>query len=129
MKESSPSPHTRLYPVGVVTETAHLAEECYMYFSAYCVLWACVVNKAVRARPWWIIKYIITEKIKKCIEIQEKCQALEKEQDVLKSLEKFFLSKSTWIEFGSVWFYGISTIVGYLMPNQVYSYILDIYDL
>ena len=32
-------------------------------------------------------------------------------------------------EFFLVWFYGISTIVGYLMSNQVYSYILDIYDL
>ena len=31
--------------------------------------------------------------------------------------------------FGLVWFYGISTIVGYLMPNPVYTYILDIYDL
>ena len=28
-----------------------------------------------------------------------------------------------------VWFYGISTIVSYLMPNPVYTYILDIYDL
>ena len=28
-----------------------------------------------------------------------------------------------------VWFYGISTIVGYLMPNSLYTYILDIYDL
>ena len=25
-------------------------------------------------------------------------------------------------------FYGISTVVGYLMPNPVYTYILDIYD-
>ena len=25
-----------------------------------------------------------------------------------------------------VWFYGISTIVGYLMPNPLYTYILDI---
>ena len=25
--------------------------------------------------------------------------------------------------------YGISTIVGYLMPNPLYTYILDIYDL
>ena len=24
------------------------------------------------------------------------------------------------------WFYGISTIVGYLMPNPVFTYILDI---
>ena len=31
--------------------------------------------------------------------------------------------------FGLVWFYGISTIVGYLMPNPLYTYILDIYDL
>ena len=30
---------------------------------------------------------------------------------------------------GLVWFYGISTRVGYLMPNPIYSYILDIYDL
>ena len=28
-----------------------------------------------------------------------------------------------------VWFYGIFTIVGYLMPNLVYTYILDIYGL
>ena len=28
-----------------------------------------------------------------------------------------------------VWFYGISTIVGYLMPNPAFTYILDIYDL
>ena len=27
------------------------------------------------------------------------------------------------------WFYGISTIVGYLMPNPVYRYISDTYDL
>ena len=33
--------------------------------------------------------------------------------------------------FGLVWFgfYGIPTIVGYLKPNPVYTYILDIYDL
>ena len=28
-----------------------------------------------------------------------------------------------------VWFYGISTIVGYLMPNLFYTYVLNIYDL
>ena len=28
-----------------------------------------------------------------------------------------------------VWFYGISTIVGYLMPNPIFTYILNIYDL
>ena len=27
------------------------------------------------------------------------------------------------------WFYGISTIVGYLMPNPLYTYIINIYDL
>ena len=32
-------------------------------------------------------------------------------------------------QFGLVGFYGISTIVGYLMPNPLYTYILDIYDL
>ena len=30
--------------------------------------------------------------------------------------------------FGLVWFYSISTIVGYLMPNPFYTYILNIYD-
>ena len=34
-----------------------------------------------------------------------------------------------YIWFGLVGFYGISTIAGYLMPNLVYTYILDIYDL
>ena len=28
-----------------------------------------------------------------------------------------------------VWFYGILTIVGHLMPNYVYIYILNIYDI
>ena len=28
-----------------------------------------------------------------------------------------------------VLFYGIATIVGYLMPNPLYTYILNIYDL
>ena len=31
--------------------------------------------------------------------------------------------------FGLVEFYGISTIVGYLMPNPLYTYILNIKDL
>ena len=31
--------------------------------------------------------------------------------------------------FGLVGFYDISTSVGYLMPNPVYTYILNIYDL
>ena len=34
-----------------------------------------------------------------------------------------------YIGFGLVWFYGISTIVGYLIPNPLYKYILNIYDL
>ncbi len=34
-----------------------------------------------------------------------------------------------YIGFGLVGFYGISTIVGYLMPNSIYTYILDIYYL
>ena len=34
-----------------------------------------------------------------------------------------------YIRFGLVGFYGISTIVDYLMPNPLYTYILDIYDL
>ena len=31
--------------------------------------------------------------------------------------------------FGLIWFYGISTIVGYLMSNPLYTYILSTYDL
>ena len=34
-----------------------------------------------------------------------------------------------YIWFGLVWFYGISTIVGYFMPNPVYTYISNMYDL
>ena len=28
-----------------------------------------------------------------------------------------------------IWFYGISTLVGYLMPNPLYTCVLNIYDL
>ena len=34
-----------------------------------------------------------------------------------------------YIGFGLVGFYGISTIVGYLMPNPLYTYILNVYNL
>ena len=34
-----------------------------------------------------------------------------------------------YVGLGLVGFYGISTIVGYLMINPLYTYILDIYDL
>ena len=30
--------------------------------------------------------------------------------------------------FGLVWFYGISTIIGYLMPNPFYTHVLNIYS-
>ena len=33
------------------------------------------------------------------------------------------------ISFDLVGFYGISTIVGYLMPNPIYTYRLSVYDL
>ena len=33
-----------------------------------------------------------------------------------------------YIGFNLIVFYGISTIVGYLMPNLLYTYILNIYD-
>ena len=35
----------------------------------------------------------------------------------------------SYIGFGLVGFYDISTIVGYLMPNPIYAYILNLYDL
>ena len=28
-----------------------------------------------------------------------------------------------------IWFYGISTIIGYLMPNPLYTYMSNIYNL
>ena len=31
-------------------------------------------------------------------------------------------------QFGLVWFYSISTTVDYLMPNPLYTYILNKYD-
>ena len=34
-----------------------------------------------------------------------------------------------YIWLGLVGFYGISTIIGYLIPNSFYTYILNIYDL
>ena len=39
------------------------------------------------------------------------------------------LFNDTRIWFGWVGFYGMSTIVGYLMPNPLYTYTLNIYDL
>ena len=32
------------------------------------------------------------------------------------------------IKFGLIWFYGISTLVCYVMQNPFYTYILDIYE-
>ena len=39
-----------------------------------------------------------------------------------------FYTYIRYIWFGSVWFYGISTMVGFLMPTSFCAYILDIYD-
>ena len=55
----------------------------------------------------------------------------------LKKINDYFLSNDCFSKicnmildwFGLVWFYGISTIVGYLILNPVYTYILNIYDL
>ena len=38
----------------------------------------------------------------------------------------YLMPNPLYIGFGWVWFYGISTIIGYLMPNPLYTYILDI---
>ena len=38
----------------------------------------------------------------------------------------YLMPKSNLFENGLVGFYGISTLVGYLMPNPLYTYILDI---
>ena len=45
---------------------------------------------------------------------------------------RLFIAKSSlyiYIWFGLIGFYGTSTIVGFLMPNPLYTYILNIYDL
>ena len=41
----------------------------------------------------------------------------------------YLITYIKYVEFGLVGFYGISTIVGYLMPNPLYTYILNIYNL
>ena len=46
-----------------------------------------------------------------------------------RTMSRFLYIYNRYIRFGLVWFYGISTIVGYLMSNSLYTYILDIKDL
>ena len=46
-----------------------------------------------------------------------------------KKKKKNLTNKNLAVFFGSVWFYGISTIFGYLMPNPFYTYMSNIYDL
>ena len=41
----------------------------------------------------------------------------------------FIIGMYSKIFHGLVWFDSISTTVGYLKPNHIYTYILDIYDL
>ena len=48
-----------------------------------------------------------------------------KDRQILRSCQRS--DKTVEDKFGLVWFYGISTILGNLMTNLVYSYILDIY--
>ena len=43
--------------------------------------------------------------------------------------KSYFYIYIRYIIFGLVGFYGISTILGYLMPNPVFTNILNIYDL
>ena len=45
----------------------------------------------------------------------------------LSSIELEWESNISLTEFGLIWFYGTSTIVGYLMPNPLYTYILCTY--
>ena len=48
---------------------------------------------------------------------------------ILRGLFHVIVSLIDLVWFGLISFYGISTIVGYLMPNPLYTYILNIYDL
>ena len=45
---------------------------------------------------------------------QEICQSHGKQGEFVKFA-------GIWFSFGLVWFYGISTIIGYLMPNPFYT--------
>ena len=47
----------------------------------------------------------------------------------LNNLQKFLCHKIQTNKLTLVGIYGISTIVGYLMPNPLYTYISNIYDL
>ena len=64
-----------------------------------------------------VCKNTITQKFKyKCIMKIPKCYLIP---------NSLYYIRYKW--FG--WVYSISTFVGYLMPNPLYTYILDIYDL
>ena len=52
----------------------------------------------------------------------EYCALIKKVYDI----KCFYLIGLGWV---GLFFYGKSTIIGYLMPNPVYTYILNIYDL
>ena len=45
------------------------------------------------------------------------------------TLDLMTIDKESNLWFGLVGFYGISTLVGYLMPNPLYTHVLNIYDL
>ena len=67
-----------------------------------------------------------------CVCVCERERERERENKIeacifVRDLTRFFVGLD--VRFDSVGFYGISTIVGYLLPNHFYTYILDIYDL
>ena len=65
---------------------------------------------------------------KTLLEIQTDHSMLPRRPDLVlinKKKKRIYLVCLVWL----VEFYGISTIVGYLMPNPLHTYILNIYDL
>ena len=43
-----------------------------------------------------------------------------------KQLDAYFKGQTSLVEFDLVWFYGVSIIIGYLIPNLIFTYILNI---
>ena len=68
----------------------------------------------------WTNTRILPENLKRCGTCNVTMISIVAE--VLGTVPKYL--EKDW--FGLVWFYGISTIVGYLMPNPLHTYILNI---
>ena len=67
----------------------------------------------------------LTRELKKKVELESSLEHTEQSSRIKKIEERVNEKSKDW--FGL--FYGISTLKGYLIPNPLYTYILNIYDL